>query len=284
MSHRSKTVVLDRAFHERPWGRSDLPAAYGAEGRRIGEVWHQSPGAALPVLIKSLFTSESLSVQVHPDDASALRAGLPSGKEEWWLVTAAEQHSALGIGLRSPATSEVLREAALDGSIIDLMQWFPVNAGDFFHIPPGTVHAIGAGVDIVEVQQNADVTYRLYDYGRGRELHLDIGIAAAQALPHPPQLRGRLTQKGHEGEGPRLLTECPHFKVWYVDASALGAFPSGDFQIVPLAGDAVIEDFIIRPGVVLWGHPLDLCSASSDFACLVIDAAKPSCRPQCERD
>lgn len=267
-------VILHRSLHERPWGRCDLPDIYGAQGRQIGEIWHQHPDTPLPVLIKSLFTSERLSVQVHPDDASARLTGLPSGKEEWWLVTAAAPEATLGVGLRSPITAEALREAALDGSIIDLMVWFPVKAGDFFHIPPGTVHAIGPGVDIVEVQQNADVTYRLYDYGRGRELHLDAGIAAATPLPHPPQLRGALAIEGIEREVPRLLTRCPHFRVWYANTSSLGALPDGSFQIVPLAGNTVYEDWVIRPGIVLWGNPADLGGASPDFACLVIDAVK----------
>lgn len=268
-------VILDRSLHERPWGRRDLPDVYDAEGRMIGEVWHQHPDAPLPVLVKSLFTSEHLSVQVHPDDASARRAGLPRGKEEWWLVTAAAPDATLGVGLRAPVTAEALRAAAIDGSIIDLMEWFPVNEGDFFHIPPGTVHAIGPGVDIVEVQQNADVTYRLYDYARGRELHLDAGMAVAQPLPHPPELHGNLAKGGVDGEGPRLLTRCPHFSVWYVDASSLGAFPSGAFQLVPLAGNAALADSAIRPGIVAWGDPADVGQASEDFACLVIDAVEP---------
>lgn len=269
-------VILNRSLHERPWGRRDLPDYYGAEGRMIGEVWYQHHGAPLPVLVKSLFTSERLSVQVHPDDASARRADLPGGKEEWWLVTAAAPGAKLGVGLRAPVTPKALRAASLDGSIIDLMEWFPVKEGDFFHIPPGTVHAIGPGVEIVEVQQNADVTYRLYDYGRGRELHVDVGMTVAQPLPHPPELRGSLTKKIFEAEGPWLLTRCPYFSVWCADSSSLGAFPVGDFQIVPLAGSSAHEDCLIVPGMVAWGDPSDLSATSPDFACLVINAVKSS--------
>lgn len=263
-------TILESSLHERPWGREDLPSAYHAGGRRIGEVWHQHADARLPVLVKSIFTSQRLSVQVHPDDEAARRAGLSSGKEEWWLVTAASADAVLGIGLKAPVAAEALRFAALDGSIIDLMEWFPVRAGDFFHIPPGTVHAIGPGVEIIEVQQNADVTYRIFDYGRGRELHLDAGLALARRLPHPPELRGRLPDTGFDAEAPRLLTSCPHFTVWQVKAAALAALPKGLFQVAPLAGQVAVADRIIGPGRVVWCDPADLGQASSDFACLVI--------------
>lgn len=269
-------TILDRSLHERPWGRDDLPLAYHANGRRIGEVWHQHPDARLPVLVKSLFTSEPLSVQVHPDDDAAQQAGLASGKEEWWLVTAAADDAVLGIGLHAPVTAEALRDAALDGSIIDLMEWFPVLTGDFFHIPPGTVHAIGPGVDIIEVQQNADVTYRIFDYGRGRELHLDAGLALARLSPYRPELRGNLLDMCFDDETPRLLTSCPHFTVWHVKASALAALPRGVFQVVPLAGQVAFADQIITPGRVLWCDPADLDQTSSDFACLVICDHAPS--------
>lgn len=272
MAAKPRTAVLERALHERPWGRTDLPADYDAAGRRIGEVWHQHPEARLPVLIKSLFTSERLSVQVHPDDSAAQQAGLACGKEEWWLVTAAAAGASLGIGLKAQVTAEALRAAAHDGSIIDLMEWFPVRAGDFFHIPPGTVHAIGAGVDIIEVQQNADVTYRLYDYERGRELHLDAGMAVASRLPHPPELRGNLSQAGFDDSAPRMLASCPHFSVWHATASALGALPRGVFQIVPLAGQVAFADRIMRPGQVLYGELADISEPSCDLACLAICA------------
>lgn len=275
MKGRPRTTILERSLHERPWGRDDLPLAYHASGRRIGEVWHQHPDARLPVLVKSLFTSERLSVQVHPDDDAARALGLASGKEEWWLVTAAAADAVLGIGLKAPVAAETLRNAALDGSIIDLMEWFPVRAGDFFHIPPGTVHAIGAGVDIIEVQQNADITYRIFDYGRGRELHLDAGLALASLKPHPPQLRGKLSDTDSDDEAPLLLTRCPHFTVWHVKASALAALPRGVFQVVPLTGQIVLADRIVSPGQVLWCDPADLAQISSDFTGLVIGDHAP---------
>ena len=152
-------------------------------GRRIGEVWFEGP-PGLPLLAKYLFTSKRLSIQNHPGAADAKARGLASGKEECWLVLDAEPCATLGLGLRREVSRDELRAAALDGSIVDLVDWRPVSAGDFYYVPARTVHAIGAGISLLEFQQNADVTYRLYDYGRPRELHLDDSLAVAVLGPY----------------------------------------------------------------------------------------------------
>jgi mannose-6-phosphate isomerase len=131
-------------------------------------------------LVKYIFTSEKLSVQVHPNDEEARERGLPRGKNECWYILDADEGASLGLGLRSPVTLYELRAAAMDGSIEQLMDWRPVKPGDFYYVPAGTIHAIGAGITLLEVQQNSDVTYRLYDYGRPRELHLEDGAAVAK--------------------------------------------------------------------------------------------------------
>ena len=156
---------------EKPWGRDRLPAPFVApEGKRIGEIWFEPAAALDDLLVKYLFASENLSVQVHPDDTQALAAvGRSEGKEECWLITACEPGARIGIGFKEPLESEALRSAALDGSIEARMAWFDVVPGDFFYIPANTVHAIGAGCSLIEIQQNSDITYRLYDYGRPRE-------------------------------------------------------------------------------------------------------------------
>jgi mannose-6-phosphate isomerase len=177
---------LATKYVEKPWGRYTLPALFpDGDGQRIGEVWFEGPdGQHPPLLVKYIFTSERLSIQVHPNDAEGRERGLPGGKSECWYILDAEADARLGVGMREPLSGEALRAAALDGSIEALMDWKVVKAGDFFYIPAGTVHAIGAGVSLVEVQQNVDVTYRLYDYGRPRELHLDDGVAVSHAEPY----------------------------------------------------------------------------------------------------
>jgi len=179
-------VRLATKYVEKPWGRTELPGAFpNGAGRQIGEVWFDGPeGQHPPLLVKYIFTSERLSVQVHPDDPQGQARGLAGGKSECWLVLAVEPDATLGMGTVEPLDRETLRRASLDGGIEQLMDWKPVQPGDFFYIPAGTVHAIGAGITLVEVQQNVDVTYRLYDYGRPRELHLEDGVAVSRAEPY----------------------------------------------------------------------------------------------------
>lgn len=173
-------------YVEKPWGRDSLPSLFpDGQGRRIGEIWFDGPaGEKPPLLVKYILTSERLSIQVHPDDAQGQARGLPGGKTECWYILDAEPRARLGIGTLEPLSGQRLRQAALDGSIEDLMDWKPVKPGDFYLVPAGTVHAIGAGISLIEVQQNIDVTYRLYDYGRPRELHLEEGVAVSSARPY----------------------------------------------------------------------------------------------------
>jgi mannose-6-phosphate isomerase len=177
-------VKLQRRYVEKPWGRTQLPPIFDApQGQRIGEIWF-TDGAGLPLLAKYIFTSERLSIQVHPDDEQAQARGLWRGKSECWYILEAEPGARLGLGLKAELSSGELRQAALDGSIEKLMNWRLVRPGDFFFVPAGTIHAIGSGISLLEFQQNADVTYRLYDYGRPRELHLDEAVAVAFRGPY----------------------------------------------------------------------------------------------------
>ena len=199
-------MKLERRYGEKPWGRTQLPLMFDPPaGERIGEVWFTN-GTDLPLLAKYIFTSERLSIQVHPDDAQARTRGLAQGKSECWYVLDAEQGATLGLGLRREIGKDELRAAALDGSIEQLMHWRPVAAGDFVFVPSGTIHAIGAGISLLEFQQNADVTYRLYDYGRPRELHLDDGIAVSNAAPFDDGLIQHLADAEE-----RTLVDGPHF-------------------------------------------------------------------------
>jgi mannose-6-phosphate isomerase len=179
-------------YVEKPWGRTDLPPIFAAAGagRQIGEVWFESDdGRDLPLLVKYIFTSDCLSIQVHPNDAQAVDKGLPRGKEEIWYILDCEPGATLGIGLTTPMTPDQFRAAAQDGSLEEWIDWKPVKPGDCYFIPAGTVHAIGAGITLAEIQQNVDITYRLYDYGRPRELHLDDGIVVSRLSPYDRVLR-----------------------------------------------------------------------------------------------
>ena len=172
----------------KPWGIVDLRPWSNARhhGSAIGEIRYGRPGGDTPdasLLLKLLFTSQPLSIQVHPDDAYARSIGLPNGKTEAWYVLSAAPDAKVALGLKERVTPQQLRQASKDGSIADLVVWHAVSRGDSIFIPAGTIHAIGAGLVIAEIQQRSDATFRLFDHGRQRELHIENAIAVADAGP-----------------------------------------------------------------------------------------------------
>lgn len=183
-------ITLSQRPVEKLWGRRALPAPFASvsdDAEPIGEIHFESAELDHPeLLVKYLFTSDDLSIQVHPDNAAAKRAGLPHGKDEAWYILDADQGASIALGLKQPTTTDQLRQASLDGSVVDLMDWRPVHKGDILYAPAGTVHAIGAGISVVEVQQNLDLTYRLYDYGRDRPLQLEESLAVSRPEPAAP--------------------------------------------------------------------------------------------------
>ena len=256
-------TVLPIKSVEKPWGRDSLPPPFSANGRRIGEIWFEPPAELQSLLVKYIFTSEKLSVQVHPSDEQAQAAGAgPAGKEECWLVIAAEPGATLGVGFAEPVSAQRMRAAALDGSIESMLVWHPVSAGDFFYIPAGTVHAIGAGVSLIEIQQNSDITYRLYDYGRPRELHLDAGIAVARGEPHDPSLRFHVPPRGTVE-----LARGRYFTAHRVDGppdAALRAEYAGPLLAIPLAGTLTIDGTEIAPGGCGYAASVDHVAITAD--------------------
>ena len=113
--------------------------------------------------------------------------GLPNGKTEAWYILSATPGAQVAVGLKRRITPQELRAAIRDGSIADLVQWRPVAKGDIIFVPAGTIHAIGAGIVLAEIQQHSDATFRLFDYGRQRELHEDNAVAASDAGPAQAQ-------------------------------------------------------------------------------------------------
>lgn len=233
---------------EKPWGRDDVPTDFGDfGGRRIGEIWFAHPDDdAAPLMVKFLFTSERLSIQVHPGEDAAKSAGLLRGKDECWLVLAADADAELGAGLAVDTDRSALRAAALDGSIVDLIDWRTARTNDFVYNPAGTIHAIGGGLTIVEVQQNIDRTYRLYDYGRPRELHLDAGLAVARvsAADDPRDRHVDPTTN-------TKLVSGPYFHVLHltgpIDPAAIEN-AKGELTLVPLSAGCRAADEIVRLG------------------------------------
>ena len=178
----------------KPWGVTNVShwSTANQGGRNIGEIWYERSNGAVSepsLLLKLLFTSEPLSIQVHPDDGFAHAVGLARGKSEAWYVLSAAPGAKVALGLSRHVTPDQLREAVGDGSIMDLVAWRAVFPGDVVRVPAGTIHAIGAGLVIAEIQQHSDATFRLFDHGRDRELHVESAIAVAEAGPVEPQRR-----------------------------------------------------------------------------------------------
>jgi mannose-6-phosphate isomerase len=204
----------------KPWGMDDLHpwSNINVAGDPIGELWFQRTHKHAPIpalLLKLLFTSEPLSIQVHPDDEFARSIGLPNGKTEAWYILAAAPGAQVALGLKRRLTPKALSEAIRDGSIAQLTQWRPVAKGDIIFVPAGTIHAIGAGIVLAEIQQRSDTTFRLFDYGRQRELHEESAVAVSDAGP----------AQAHSG--PRRLTAVraalitsQHFVIERIDLPA----------------------------------------------------------------
>ncbi len=260
----TKSPLLSTRMVEKVWGRETLPPPFAAPaGKRIGEIWFEPPAVLEALMVKYLFTSEKLSIQVHPDTALARAAGVgTSGKDECWLVIDADEGATLGVGFREAASKERIRKAALDGSIEQMVEWHPVEQGDFFYIPAGTIHAIGPGVSLIEVQQNTDITYRLYDYGRPRELHLDRGIEAVRGEPYPAQLRQKLG-----GSGSAALVDGPFFRLDRIQGMPkrdMASSHAGPVLVLPLDQALSVGGETVKAGE---------CAIAGSVADIEIDAA-----------
>ena len=266
----SVSRALPTGMVEKVWGRDSLPAPFAApEGQRIGEIWFEPPPELDALLVKYLFTSDKLSVQVHPSDEQAPDGS--NGKEECWLVLDAEPDARLAVGFRENVTAEQMRAGALDGSIEQMLEWHPVKAGDFFYIPAGTVHAIGSGIALIEIQQNSDITYRFYDYGRPRELHLDESLSVAEGEPHPASLRRSIAS----GES-LCLVDGPHFRLDRVvgsPGSHVAARHDGVLLAIPLSGEVTLAGEKLPAGGCGLAQSLAELSIAPDAVILLASAA-----------
>ncbi len=232
---------LTPSFREKIWGTRRLEPWFPNSDLNIGEVWFEDAEDAedSPLLIKFIFTSEKLSVQVHPDDEYARVHHQSRGKTEMWHILAAEPGAKIAAGFRQPISRERLREASVTGEIEQLLAWHEARPGDTFFIPAGTVHAIGGGLALCEIQQRSDITYRLYDYGRPRELHLERAAEVSRLEPHAP-LRPREDD---------LLVHCDYFVTRRIVLGGSKTDLEPGFAIV-LHGSGIIGGKAVKPGEV----------------------------------
>jgi mannose-6-phosphate isomerase len=248
-----------------PWSnaRSDSGA--------IGEIWYERPGRAPTepsLLLKILFTNQPLSIQVHPDDAFAQSIGLPNGKSEAWYILAAAPEAEVALGLDRRLTPQQLREAVDDGSIADRVVWRAVSAGEAIFVPAGTIHAIGKGLVIAEIQQRSDATFRLFDYGRQRELHIESAVAVANAGPAALQaLPDRLANDR------TLLVSSPHFVLERINLMPNAAWrleAKRETWLLAVDGGARVGAFDLGIGdaVFVQSDCVDVHAGSTGMVCL----------------
>ena len=258
-------LLMSPAFDPRPWGTLDLSAIYPNHkfNERIGEAWltgdncvvtngplakrslsdlskefgSELVGAAardpqrFPLLLKFLFPEEKLSVQVHPDDATARRFGEPWGKTECWYVAHAKPGSQIALGLKPGVTRAQLEQGIHDERAEGLLNWINIYQGEMIYVAGGTVHTIGPGAVLLETQQQSDTTYRLYDYGRPRPLHLERGLASVKERtasgkvirPAPVAINGGKNRRSS-------MIAAPYFTVDLFELKEPQDFSTADFE------------------------------------------------------
>lgn len=290
MKRNKELIFLKPVLKERIWGGtrlrkewgydSDLQGALGEcwaissnaqadcvviggayHGRHLSELWKEYPDlfggkteGAFPLLVKIIDAGEDLSVQVHPDDAYAHTHGCESGKWECWYILDCPENAELIAGSNAHSREELgqkIKEGAWDA----LLNRVPIRKGDFLRVDPGTLHAITAGVELLEVQQNSDITYRIYDYerrqnGKPRELHLKEGLEVTRVpyriLPEDvihTDIRENVLQ---------LLADTPQYRMWTITVNGVAApeITSDRFLVGSvLEGSGRIDDTEVQKGM-----------------------------------
>lgn len=238
---------------EGPWAGktlNELIAAY--PGYMLGSVANATPSGRFPLLLKIIDAGETLSVQVHPDDRQAAALGeADPGKTEMWHVLKADPNAELTLGFSIPCDQESIREAVSEGTLERFLNRFPVKEGESIFVDAGTVHAIGAGILLAEIQQNSDITYRLYDWnrrdaeGNPRTLHLEKALAVLRYSPVRAAPKCPNIPMG-DGGFREILSACRYFAAERITVSrdARLALSGSSFHILL----ALSENVTLRSG------------------------------------
>lgn len=277
---------IDPKFDERVWGYEDLRPWFNVQADRgpIGEAWltgdmclvatgpHKGkrldalfneaqdallgPGArsaGSPLLIKVIFAKEKLSVQVHPDDKMAQKYGDPRGKTECWYALDAEPGAQVAVGIKAGVTLKQVEQGIQKGTLEESLNILPVAQGDMIFVDAGTVHAIWPGAILLETQQNCDLTYRMYDYGRPRELHIEKALEATRLVTNA----GKVAQRALSDR--TVLIDAGYFRVERIKAS--GMRDSASLQSSDSAGPGLAYLFAAAGAGRISGNsfePIDL--------------------------
>jgi mannose-6-phosphate isomerase len=288
--------LLIPIFDERPWGVRDLRPIYTRivkepigeswltwednrvangplAGRTLGELAKEYRrdlvGAAacyedrFPLLVKFLFPGDKLSVQVHPDDEQARRSGQLCGKTECWYALAAKSGAQVALGLKPGTILEDFEQAIRDKRAEELLNWVDVHQGDVLYVAAGTVHTIGGGMILVETQQTSDITYRLYDYGRPRELHIAEGLAATRLHPNS----GKVVRRASDGPG--VLVRSPFFqveKIRLLEPLRAEVTSASPHILVAIDGAGIVESQGMEPISLATGEAVVIPAAVREYA------------------
>jgi mannose-6-phosphate isomerase len=305
-------LLMSPAFDPRPWGTLDLSPIYPNHRfeEKIGESWltgdngkvangplrgkslaelsieygrklvgdAASEPSRFPLLTKFLFPHEKLSVQVHPDDEAARRVGQPCGKTECWYVAHAKPGSQVALGLKPGVTRAQFEVAINEQRAEELLNWINIFPGEMIYVAGGTVHTLGPGSIIVETQQQSDTTYRLYDYGRPRELHLKEGLAAVKEKvasgkvirPAPTMVNGTKNRRSPLVASPFFVVEMYELKEPQVfgttDLLTEGGAGKSSVQIlVAVEGCAVVEARSAEPVTLAKGDAVVVPASVGEF-------------------
>jgi mannose-6-phosphate isomerase len=301
-------LLMSPAFDPRPWGTLDLSPIYPGHRceQKIGEAWLTGDdcrvangplagqtlaqlstqyGPALvgeaardshrfPLLLKFLFPEEKLSVQVHPDDAEAQRTGQPWGKTECWYVAHAKPGAKIALGLKPGVSVAAFEQAIQAQRAEDSLNWVNVFTGDMIYVAGGTVHTLGPGSVIVETQQQSDTTYRLYDYGRGRELHLEAGLRAIKIKngsgkvlrPAPVALNGGRNRGGALIAAPYFAVDSYDMKEPHTLHTTDGSGKASAQILVAVEGCAVVEAQGMAPVTLAKGDAVAVPACVGEFS------------------
>jgi len=301
-------LLMSPAFDPRPWGAMDLSPIYpnAKFSEKIGEAWltgdncrvtngplanrtladlskefgKELVGTAardpqrFPLLMKFLFPAEKLSVQVHPDDATAQSFGEPWGKTECWYVAHAKPGSQIALGLKPGVTRAQFEQAIHEKRAEEMLHWVNVYQGEMIYVAGGTVHTLGPGPVLVETQQQSDTTYRLYDYGRPRPLHLERGLASIkERVVSGKVIRPAPVNPGESGNRKSSMIAAPYFAVDLFELKTPQEFVTTDESgknsahiLVALEGCGIVEAQGLAPVTLAKGDAVVIPASLTAFS------------------
>jgi mannose-6-phosphate isomerase len=300
-------LLMSPMFDPRPWGTLDLSPIYPNHrfNEKIGESWltgdagkvangplrgkslaelstqyggglvgeAANDSSRFPLLTKFLFPHDKLSVQVHPDDEAARRAGYPCGKTECWYVAHAKPGAQIALGLNPGVTLAQFEQAIRQQRAEELLNWINIFPGEMIYVAGGTVHTLGPGSIIVETQQQSDTTYRLYDYGRPRELHLKEGLAVVKEKvasgkvirPAPTNVNGTKNRRSPLVASPFFVVDMLELKEPQDFRTRENGDKSSVQILVAVEGCAVIEARGTEPVTLAKGDAVVVRASTGDF-------------------